>query len=852
MKELLERFATDYAIAEEKLDGREDDQSSIHYPAVFVFLGDKVSDAIEPIMAIHDKKWDNSAGVMYIHIASEGQRGSDNLISPLNSSGDPSKNRLGSQSGTEHEGKVTHPRLNRFELPRPNANGNVSANGSASTSTNPNVGTNPNSSASPNAGATTGAGGAKSLRKDLHASLYENERHLIELNRALRKVSHNIADFGRMYSSFDRIHLTFITRVDDPLNVFLPEISLLSKSIFSQSFKSVQMDLYGLISEKEVEAFGYSHSVGVAFLRELEYMQQSDYTFSANLHVTEDGISIPVTHAPSPLFELVYLLSDKNERGISSFDEMQDNYEIICHVNLLKNRKQKDVQHQSSNRNYNNMSFKSNIKSDSGREGFVSAGFSKVKRPNQSIALTVLYHFYRQMVTRMKNGVQLTNKEKLAFFGIDSQAISNRVKATMPDEGKIEEMTGIMMHQTSFNSLKRLTLREAEHELYGDGCETYFRDNYVKEIQARLDTIQTGEELSLAVKKQMLDRPQIGFFQVAEWSDEQGQSGSVMDDLRSTIRETTNELESAKAELEQCYQGMVEDQSFSRLPLMDKHNLRNFIRYLLDTVYRRKLHILQLETELKLHQRVEAELSRMHKHYKQHVEQMERLEGTLRVAALESIRTADDYIGQNILEYYAVVTEDVVRDIEAKRGASVFFEDRYLGSVTQLLDAGVDHLVEKLIHICRNNILTAEPFAQTFEEELLRRANVTIDYSNKQVLSKDDLFKKLYRTLEDHAAINVRLLDYTQEHRYEEKYFFGDSESEFIRYSLDADETSRIYKLGYVHEKRSSGVEKLNLMGGFHIEDLMYYRNGRMYYETYLQNGYEFHSIDPNLLPELR
>ncbi|WP_438351923.1 transcription initiation factor TFIID [Paenibacillus sp. FA6] len=803
MKEMLEKFATEYAIAEEKMNGKEDDQSSIHYPAVFVFIGDKVSEAIEPIMEIHDKKWDNSAGVMYIHIASQSQASSDSQ----------------SSTGANVEDKTTHPRLLRYELPGP---------------------------------AEPTSSGAKSLRKDLYARFYENDQHLIELNRTLRKVSHNISDFGRIYSSFDRIHLSFITRVDDPLNVFLPELSLLSKSIFSQSFKSVQMDLYGLISEKEVESFGYSHSVGVAFLRELEHMQQSDYTFSAKLHVTEDGLSIPVTHSPAPLFELVYLLSDKNERGISSFDDMQDNYEIICHVNLLKNRKQKDAEHQSSNRNYNNMSFKSNIKSDSGREGFVSAGFSKVKRPNQSIALTVLYHFYNQMVIRMKNGVQLNSKEKLAFFGIDTQAISNRVKSTMPDEGKIDEMTGIMTHKMSYHSLKRLSLREAEHALYGEGCEIYFRDNYIREIQARLDHIQIGDELSLAVKKQMLDYPQIGFYQVAAWSDELGQSGSVLEDIRGTIRQTAKELESAKFELEQCYQSVVDEQSFSRLPMMDKHNLRSFIRYLVDTVYRRKLHILQLESELKLHQRVEDELSRMHQHYKRQVEQMERLEGTLRVAALDSIRTADDYIGQNILEYYEVVTEGIVRDIEAKRGTAVFFEDRYLGSVTQLLEAGMDQLVAKLIHICRNNILTAEPFAQTFEEEILRRANVTIDYSNKQVLSKDDLFKKLYHTLEDHAAINLRLLDYTQEHRYEEKYFFGDSESEFIRYSLDADETSRIYKLGYVHENRSSGVEKLNLMGGFHIEDLMYYRNGKMYYETYLQNGYEFHGLDPSVLPELQ
>ncbi|MDZ7542386.1 transcription initiation factor TFIID, partial [Clostridium perfringens] len=135
---------------------------------------------------------------------------------------------------------------------------------------------------------------------------------------------------------------------------------------------------------------------------------------------------------------------------------------------------------------------------------------------------------------------------------------------------------------------------------------------------------------------------------------------------------------------------------------------------------------------------------------------------------------------------------------------------------------------------------------------LLHRANVTVEYSNRQVLSKDELCKMLYRRLEEQAGIHVRLLDYTHEHRYEEKYFFGDNTSEFVRYALGADETSRIYKLGCVHEKRSSGVEKLNMMGGFHLEDLMFYRNGKVYYEHYVQNGYTFHGIDPDQLPVLR
>lgn len=77
MNGILERFASSYAAAQESLTGKGDDQSSIHYPAVLLFIGDKTADAIGPIMKIHRQKWDNSAGVTYFHVgtASGSDRG---------------------------------------------------------------------------------------------------------------------------------------------------------------------------------------------------------------------------------------------------------------------------------------------------------------------------------------------------------------------------------------------------------------------------------------------------------------------------------------------------------------------------------------------------------------------------------------------------------------------------------------------------------------------------------------------------------------------------------------------------------------------------------------------------------
>lgn len=71
MREQLLRYAADYAAAEDQLIGSGDGRSSIHFPSVFLFIGDRMNPVMNTIADINRTKWDNSTGVTYIQIRSQ-------------------------------------------------------------------------------------------------------------------------------------------------------------------------------------------------------------------------------------------------------------------------------------------------------------------------------------------------------------------------------------------------------------------------------------------------------------------------------------------------------------------------------------------------------------------------------------------------------------------------------------------------------------------------------------------------------------------------------------------------------------------------------------------------------------
>lgn len=686
----------------------------------------------------------------------------------------------------------------------------------------------------------TSAADRKKVRADVHRKFSQDTQALVDLNRTARQISNRIAEHGRMYSSFERLNMAFVTRVDDPCNILMPEITVLLRALLGESFKLIQMDLYGLMKEKQGDE--YATSLGISFLRELDKCQDRAYSFNGMLRVTEDQIRLPVEHVASPLFDLVYLLSDKNEHGMFPDEGTQSNYDIICNMNLLKNRKVvEEVDHRYES--YNNQHFRQHIYSAETKGAvYATAGISKVKRPNQAIALTVVSQFYQHVINKLTDQSMLEKRTVIDLFKLSSESLDSKIADLIPIREKLEEMTGLLSESVPLSELRKLSLKQAEERLYGTHAEAFYKEHFVVQAEGVVKSFDIELELREIIDRRIINNSQYGLYCAYAWTSEQDER-SIVHELRIMSKDLIKRLAEAELQLLQLQQEPVELQSFSLLGFFDKAKVKKISHHLFDKVYGKKYEILFLEMKLRLLKRYESALESIHKPFKQQVETIQGLNKLIKETSRQSVSESNDYLGRNIPEYYSSVVGEIITDLQSKKGELFYFEERYLGNVVHLLTRGGEDLLKKLIDVCKKEVFHYPQFRQSFEDELLQRANVTVRYEDKDnVLSKEDLYRDLYQSLEEKAAVHIHVFNYTQKQRHDEKYFFADFESEFIKYAFSVDKSARLYKLGCVHEKKSTGIEKLNIMGGFQLENIMYVRNGTKYYESYMANGFEFHA----------
>ncbi|MEK8129923.1 hypothetical protein WMW72_18635 [Paenibacillus filicis] len=780
MKERLAAFADAYVQRMDSADPGAEERRGLHHPLVVLVVGDRSKAALERLYELNRMQWTHPDGVMYIYIGS----------------GEP-------------EG----------------------AAGSETFCWQP-----------PGAGERENKSSARSL---LPQALMDNGDKLQELNLLLRRMVGRIGEKGRLYGSLMQVHVAVVTRADDPANALLPELTVLMKSVLGESFRSVSADLFTLLREKQSQSdYAYDAALGVAFLQELDRMQHRTFRFEAGLQLTHDGLRLPVSHGPSPLFDTAYVLGDKDERGLFAEDDTAVCSRIVCRLSFLRCRQNADGEIRLNP--YNHQLFRQNMMPPGAAEAYyASAGLAEVTRPDRAIALTVLLALHRRMMRLLQdNGGDTGQRELLETLGLDPGQIDVLVQGVTeryPDP--VEEMQGLLYEPLSPGELRRKTLRQAENALFGSNARDFF-ERQRERLKEGLSAGGPAERLRQAIWQRLVEDPRYGLWAVYRWTSPDERYG-----LTSAVREWRLEndrrLAAGRDELEALYEESADGLPAARGGMFGlfgggKSGLKGTVSALLDRIYgwKRELLVLELKRELLL--RYEHMLEELNSRLKRYIDRLTTIDKRLQDACRLRILEASGEMGRNVEDYYTQVVDRIAAELESRWGARFEFGERRIGSVAALLEQGDDAYINRLIQIAEQDWFAHPLFHQPFEQELLERANVTVSYDNRQALTKEELYRDLSAALDQESAVRADVYRFTHRHRHEESYLFGDAHSELVKYALEAAEQTDS-KAGCVHEGPSSGVEKLRLMGGFRRDDLMAYRNGQRFYDTYAASGYTFH-----------
>lgn len=676
----------------------------------------------------------------------------------------------------------------------------------------------------------------KNLRKNIYDKFYFDDNVLINLNKEIVKIKNKILEHGEEFSSFEKINVAVVTRADDELNVLVREITLLIKTKLMQHFLIVACDLYTLVETKiedENDEF-YRGALAVSFFKEMKFFQSSNFSFEKEIEVFDENRKLTVK-CDKPVFQLVYILSDVNEKGIITKDSLEENYNIVSYISLIKNRKiNSESYYDIKNKIYDDNIFKRNIYDENGEFTLATAGLAVIKRPNSAVSMAVLSCVYKDVLSILKNTSEIKEVDVLLKLGLDEETVNSRIETLIPKDKSVEDMMAIMTVSSKIKG-DSLTLRQAEKILYNDMCERFYKANFKDYAIKKLSNINLKEEINKSVEK-IAKNSELGVYAayICTKDDE------IIDTLNERMKKYKISIEKLQSEIDEVYESEIKRPSFFKSVLGKGEIIRDIKNQIFNGVYLKKIDILKLQLNCIYLKNCINELSNLNEYFSELIEKLSDMEEKIDVYTKDLIKENDNYIGQNIKEYYEGIVKEKLLKLKEKFGEKFYFSKEFIPDIYSMIKVGADDIVLRLQDICLKYILTEKEFSMTFEDELGERTNIsTVDY-NREISTKDEIFKNLCTILESNSRPKVFIIDYNVT-KYEEKYFFGDYSSDFIKYVYNFDKESKSCEIGYIHERRASGIEKLSFMGGFKIEDLIYYKNSLKYYEAALKEGYKLH-----------
>lgn len=677
----------------------------------------------------------------------------------------------------------------------------------------------------------------KSYRGSIEKQLFQEQAIRIRLGEKIGQVKETLLAQSKLFKSWEQVYVSLVVSASDPLSVLLPDISVFVQKKLAEAFKQVFMDLFVTIEERGGSKAALSQALTMSFLKELDVYQSKKYSYKKPIEVLPEGILAELVYEKQ-LFDLAYILTDKKQNGQKIREAQKEHYEAICAVNLLKNRHQKNRGDLEANEQYNHGFFRHHIACDD-EARYASAKLAKVRKPGAGIYMAGAYHIYQAYIEEITYKHKAT-EELLGQAGLSENKLSSFTATFLRGKEKLKDIHSLMSHGISFKELQGVSFKDAQTMLYGSACENFFNDNFKKPVLKTVKSREAREAIEKYLLEEFVNNSQYGPYALSSLFQEENRS--KLEVLKSQIKERQRQLERELDEKENELVGQKIGTGFS---MFNQKYIRGLKSYLVDEIYGLKYSILQEEVKAERIDSIKDVLENLYESIKVDMKKLENIGRELKKLMETANRFEEAYLVQNVNEYYEKVVQAKIQQLKKVRGENFFYEERFMGSSLALLKSSEDEILGRLFEIEEKYFLSDEVlFNVSFEEELLARSNTATTYENEEIVSKSDLYSMLYQSLEENSKPCVYLDTAQMTHAYEEKYFFADRKSEFISYAYDRDKASRSYKLGCISEQKKSGIEKVQLIGGFKLSDLMLTKAASRYYEIYLKEGYSFHSSE--------
>ena len=558
------------------------------------------------------------------------------------------------------------------------------------------------------------------------------------VNSAIRELKAEIQR-NEAQVNIRRVNISLIVTADS--DEACEEAGRLLRGLFEEDFPIVQLSLFILLSESNLQDdFELRSAASLRMLQQLDTFQREE-----------------------PIFNLLWLFSDRDENDIVSEDNLQKNLATIASLHFLR---QEDSNFEDS------LQQKSQ---DMNRALLVTAGLAWLEKPHKEIAFAV---FRRVFSLLIKPGANRDDTKVSVESLLEHPAVQAAVGLPLSEAKLAEDMESIAEEDIKPRSLHRKNIRELEAMLFGDRARLFYEANFASAGMEDFKLELVMEEVREHVGREGLS---------AAAAYRKDYLPKAIAEIEARIAGYAQEIELRYQELH--YQKLFQGTQGAREAIVAVYTVRSQME--------------RLQRLLEVMRELQKELDSF----------CARCEELIQILTeAEELLQKETIPGLHIPEYYEGVVDQLM--------VLMLDKCREYIPIYPLIDAGIDILAERIAAFIVEHIMSQPELCLSFEEDLIARSALSPHAYDRDFTNKNELYSSLLKEADRQAALAISLQGYDD--LVYERYYLGDMDSPCMEYAREYPQNG-INEAVYFMED-TAGFKLLRMAGGFVPEDLARYR----------------------------